>query len=110
MWDGQQWARGSEADTKDVLTNGKPSLVCRFKGGNADAAKRQDNYLDRDGKPVAYLRCVFRPNALCEDATGGVLWCQGAGKTGHSGAGAVRPLWGHRDAHYLPQPAPQRVV
>ena len=74
VWDGQQWAAGSEADLKDVPTNGKPSLACRFKGGHRDAAKRQDNYLDRDGKPIAYLRGVFRPRELCEDATAGVLW------------------------------------
>ena len=74
VWDGQQWAGGSEADLKDVPVKGTPSLACRFKGGHRDVAKRQDNYLDRDGKPVAYLRGVFRPQALCDDAEAGLLW------------------------------------
>ena len=34
----------------------------------------QENYLDRDEAPVAFLRGVFRPQVLCEDPAGGMLW------------------------------------
>jgi len=74
VWDGRRWTVGSEADKRNVPPPREASLTCRFKGGHFDATKRQANYLDRDGKPVAYLRGVFRPNVLCEDQKAGVLW------------------------------------
>ncbi len=68
-----KWAPG-EASLADADSDRGSPYACRFLGRHSDEAKRQDNYLDCDGKPVAFLKGVFRPKVLCEDGAGGVLW------------------------------------
>jgi hypothetical protein len=59
VFDGRAWSSGAPGVDPPA-----PAYSCKDKS----------SYLYRGGRPVAFLKGVFRPTVLCEDPVGGRLW------------------------------------